>query len=611
MRDQRTPECCPSPSSPRSRVSGIRGGAFFFLLLAGGLLVTLGDRVQRAASQEPITKGANPETQSALPGSTAFASLAKTNGKIAFTNTRDGNVEIYVMNSDGSAQTRLTNNIAFDGDPAWSPDGAKLVFTSTRDGNEEIYLMNADGTGQTRLTNNSASQYNSDRSPAWSPDGVEIAFASNRDGGDFDIFVMNVDGSGQRSLTGGSSADFQDPDWSPDGRKIACSNAVIQDGVRGLYGVLVMNANGTNQTRLSLPGNIDITPRWSPDGTRLVFASTRIGDLGPFQVYSMTSSGTNQTRLTNNTGENSRPAWSADGTKLTFQSTLRFSFDVYTMNAGGGNETQLTFTFAQEAQPAWQPLSAVPFNPIDDPQLFVRRLYLDFLNREPDPEGFAYWTNQITSCGLDQVCISRRRVAVAAAFFIEQEFQQTGFFIYRVYQASLCRRPTFAEFVIDRDTFSNSASLEANKQSFAQSFVQRAEFIQKFPLVMTRDAFIDALIASVQNCSGPNLASQRPQMIGEYNSSTNQTTSRARVLRVVVDNADFFDAEYNKGFVLAEYFGFLRRDPDQAGYDFWLDVLNNQVPGNYLSLVCGFITSEEYQKRFGTTVTRTNGACGP
>lgn len=611
MRDQRTLECCPVSSSQTQRLK-THGNALVIMLMVIAFLVTRGDSLQPTAAQEKTDQESTVRpTQSAPNANTIGVSLAKINGKIAFTNNRDGNVEIYVMNSDGSAQTRLTNNVAFDGDPAWSPDGTKVVFTSTRDGNEEIYVMNANGTGQTRLTSNLAAQFNLDRSPVWSPDGAQIAFASNRDAGDFDIFVMNVDGSGQRNLTSGPSADFQDPDWSPDGRKIACSHAVIQNGVRGLYGVLVMNADGSNQTRVSLPGNIDITPRWSPDGNKLVFASTRVGNLGTFQVYSMTSSGANQSRLTNNTGENSRPGWSPDGTKLTFQSTLRFSFDVYTMNAGGGAETQLTFTLAQEAQPVWQPLSAVPFNPIDDPQLFVRRLYLDFLNREPEPEGFAYWTNQITSCGLDQVCISHRRVAVAAAFFIEQEFQQTGFFIYRIYQASLCRRPTFAEYTLDRNAFSASANLEANKQSFAESFVQRAEFIQRFPLTMTRDPFIDSLIASVQGCSGPDLSSQRGQLVAQYNSSANQTISRARVLRLVVDNASFIDAEYNKGFVLAEYFGFLRRDPDQGGYDFWLDVLNNRVPGNYLSLVCGFVTSEEYQKRFGTVVTRTNAECAP
>ena len=100
-------------------------------------------------------------------------------GKIAFRSDRDGNGEIYVMNADGTNQTRLTNNSAEDIWPSWSPDGTKIAFMSDRDGNGEIYVMNADGTNQTRLTNNSATEY----CPSWSPDGTKIVFMSNRDGG--------------------------------------------------------------------------------------------------------------------------------------------------------------------------------------------------------------------------------------------------------------------------------------------------------------------------------------------------------------------------------------------------------------------------------------------
>jgi Tol biopolymer transport system component len=461
------------------------------------------------------------------------------NGKIAFTSNRDRNVEIYVMNSDGSGQTRLTDNLDFDGDPAWSPDGTRIVFTSTRDGNEEIYVMNANGTNQTRLTNNAFL----DRTPAWSPDGAEIVFASNRDGTTFEIFAMNANGTLPKNISvSGGLADFQDPDWSPDGSKIACSQAIVQNGVLGPYGVLVMNADGSNQIRLSADGNVDITPRWSPNGSKIVFASNRAGNLGSFEIFTMSPNGSNQLRLINNINENSRPAWSPDGTMITFQSDRRFNFDVFIMNADGGNQNSIAASIFDEAQPVWQPVSATPFNPIDDPELFVRRQYLDFLDREPDPGGLAYWASQITQCGSDQSCINRKRVDVAAAFFIEQEFQQTGFFVDRVYRGALCRRPTFVEFTADRAGLIAGAGLEANKTAFLQAFV---------------------------------------------------------------------DAEFNSGFVLSQYFGFLRRDPDQAGFDFWLNVLNNNVPGNFRSMVCAFITSAEYQRRFGTAITHSNSECGP
>src|SRR5215208_2000204 len=137
----------------------------------------------------------------------AFATVPGEDGtKLAFTSDRDVNREIYVMNAqDGSNQTSLTKNPAFDFDPSWSPDGTKLAFTSDRDGNTEVYVMNAqDGSNQTRLTDNGAS----DSLISWSPDGTKLAFTSNRDG-NWEIYVMNAqDGSNQTNLTMNPAFDF-------------------------------------------------------------------------------------------------------------------------------------------------------------------------------------------------------------------------------------------------------------------------------------------------------------------------------------------------------------------------------------------------------------------
>ena len=124
-------------------------------------------------------------------------------GRIGFISDRDGDPEIYVMNSDGSSVTQLTHNEAYEGTPAWSQDGRRIVFTSYRDGNAEIYVMNSDGSGVTRLTRNEAM----DDRPHWAPDGRHIAFMSNRDG-DAEIYVMNSDGSGVRQLTHNEAEDF-------------------------------------------------------------------------------------------------------------------------------------------------------------------------------------------------------------------------------------------------------------------------------------------------------------------------------------------------------------------------------------------------------------------
>ena len=129
--------------------------------------------------------------------------------KIAFTSDRDGNWEIYVMNADGSEQKRLTNNLGFDLDPCWSPDGKKMAFASKREGNYEIYVMNVDGSEQKRLTKNPGY----DGYPVWSPDGKKIAFMSDRDGNE-EIYFMNADGNEQRNLTNNPADDVY-LSWSP------------------------------------------------------------------------------------------------------------------------------------------------------------------------------------------------------------------------------------------------------------------------------------------------------------------------------------------------------------------------------------------------------------
>jgi len=253
------------------------------------------------------------------------------------------------------------------------------------------------------------------------------------------------------------------------------------------------------------------------------------------------------------------------------------------------------------------PVRKLGSNPIDDPQIFVAEHYWDFLEREADSGGWDYWVQQILTCTADDaVCLNLKRINVSAAFFFEPEFQQTGSFVYRIYKASLGRGPTMDEFMEDRVQVIAGPNLETNKEALANAWVEREEFLERYPLTLSGPEFIDRLLKAVAENSGVDLTSQRGQLIADWNANA----SRARIVRAVADLPSFTKAEYNAAFVLMQYFGYLRRDPDPAGYAFWLNVLNNKEPNNYKGMVCSFITSAEYQLRFGDNIVRSNAECG-
>jgi hypothetical protein len=254
-------------------------------------------------------------------------------GKIAFVSFRDGNQEIYVMNPDGSGETRLTNNAASDLYPAWSRDGSKIAFSSARDGNDNIFVMNSDGTEQTRLTRRFEFH------PTWSPDGSKIAFASLQQN-NWNIYVMNTDGSGQIRLTDPPASD-ENPEWSPDGSKIA-----FESNREGNPGIYAINPDGSGETLLV---SDMVQPSWSPDGSKIAFASNPDSS-----IYVMNADGSGQTRLANNSALNQFPTWSPDGTKIAFASSLDGSeYQIYVMNADGSGQTRLTSNTAYNGLPDW------------------------------------------------------------------------------------------------------------------------------------------------------------------------------------------------------------------------------------------------------------------
>jgi hypothetical protein len=269
---------------------------------------------------------------------------------------------------------------------------------------------------------------------------------------------------------------------------------------------------------------------------------------------------------------------------------------------------------------------------IDDSDFFVNQNYVDFLNRFPDPGGFSFWLGQITPCGGNQACIFNKRVDVSNSFFFELEFQQTGSYVYRLYRASFGNSqpfpdpiidnthpgeenkvPLYSKFKTDRQAVIGGANLAAQQLALATDFAGRAEFISRYPANLTLAQFVDAIVLTIKNDTGADLTSQTAAL--------NALGSRAAVLYRLADdnvgtnpinNRSFIDAEYNRAFVYTQYGGYLRRDSDIAGFLFWLGQVNSgplHDVGKQHSMVCSFITSDEYQFRFGNTATHHNSEC--
>jgi hypothetical protein len=267
-------------------------------------------------------------------------------------------------------------------------------------------------------------------------------------------------------------------------------------------------------------------------------------------------------------------------------------------------------------------------NPVKDASFntdfFVRQHYLDFFNREPDSGGLVFWKNEIDSCATAQ-CREIKHINVSAAFFLSIEFQETGYLVERLYKTAYGNASGLStlggthqlvvpivrlnEFLPDTQQIGQGvvvgvgnwqAQLENNKQTLTAEFVQRARFLTAYPVSMTSAQFVDALNV---NADGPLSPAERDQLVSDL---TGGAKTRAQVLRAVAEDPDLVAAEKNRAFVLAQFFGYLRRNPndspdaDYSGYDFWLGKLN-QFNGNFVNaeMVKAFITSIEYQGRFG------------
>jgi Tol biopolymer transport system component/tetratricopeptide (TPR) repeat protein len=312
-----------------------------------GLLAT----TALASSSREVTMPPNAPLSKRATGASA-ASVSQ----IVFVSDRDGpdpvghlgRHEIYIMNPDGSAQTRLTDTEVPEDSPELSPDGRRIAFAVQVDGGVDVFLMNADGTGRKRLTNMTAMRLGAMR-PAWSPDGRRIAFQSYANP---DVYVINRDGTGLENLTNRPGPDGS-PAWSPDGRRIAFVSA-RGDGA-ALY---VMNADGSNPvllsavTRLKQGGGWWAHPAWSPDGRRIAFVSDHDGNR---EIYTIRSDGTGLVRLTTDAEDDAHPSWSPDGRQIAFHRRVLGHAQIFIMNADGSGQQRLTepSSVAFNGFPSW------------------------------------------------------------------------------------------------------------------------------------------------------------------------------------------------------------------------------------------------------------------
>jgi Calx-beta domain/FG-GAP-like repeat/FG-GAP repeat/Domain of unknown function (DUF4214) len=262
-------------------------------------------------------------------------------------------------------------------------------------------------------------------------------------------------------------------------------------------------------------------------------------------------------------------------------------------------------------------------NAIDDTEVFVRMQYHDFLNREPDPEGLAFWIGQIANCTPKPQCTEVLRINVSAAFFLSIEFQTTGNLVRSFYVAALDRpatnkMPGLVEFERDAQMMQRGVIvgqgnwrqiLNDNRDAFMKDFVTRPEFVGLYPTTDTPTQYVDKLYLHAEVT--PATPAERQAAIDEFIGTTHPALAedagaRGRVLLRVTENQAFAQRETNRSFVQSEYLGYLRRNPNDApdgnfdGYNFWLNKLN-QFNGNYIQaeMVKAFLSSIEYRQRFG------------
>jgi Tol biopolymer transport system component len=270
----------------------------------------------------------------------AWGAFNGADGSIAFSSDRDGNREIYLMNSAGGSQTRFSNDPGVDDRPSWSPDSDLLLWSTDRTGNDEVFQDTPGHTSLENLTNDPAS----DLQPTFTSSiYTPFLFVSNRSGNN-EIYAQNRDGTGLVNLTNNPANDTEP---STNGAKLTFVSD--RDGNKEIYS---MNLDGTNVTRLTNDPATDQAPNLRADGQVVAFESNRDGN---FEIYYVNMPGSGccaATDVSNNPASDREPAWSPSG-KVAFESNRDGNFEIYSMVADGTNQTRLTNSPGADVNPDW------------------------------------------------------------------------------------------------------------------------------------------------------------------------------------------------------------------------------------------------------------------
>ncbi|MDQ3473914.1 MAG: DUF4214 domain-containing protein [Acidobacteriota bacterium] len=469
------------------------------------------------------------------------------------------------------------------------------------------------------------------------PDGKIVlmgdVYDSTKQGGKFGIVRYNADGSLDNSFgTGGKVVTDTFFSWMllrPDGKIVlggglglvrynpdgsldsgfGTNGKVIRElpssGIHSVLqpdGKIVVTNYGNEITRFNENGSVDTSfadngifrtesvyfvnnPNsiaLQPDGKIIAFGSARIGASGSgFAALRLNPNGSPDTSF----GTNGRLITPVGTKGVSYGLAVALQPDGKIL---GGGVTDASDGISDAAIVRYLGDSASG-NAIDDAQFFIRQHYRDFLNREPEPGGFQGWQDILNNCAPgDSRC---DRIEVSAAFFRSPEFQDRGYFTYRFY-STLARVPHYNEFMPDLAKvtgFLTPEQLEANKAAFVNEFMNRPEFQSKYGGLADPTAFVDGLLQSV---GLPNHPARGVWIAG----LTNGQMTRAQLLRGLVESAEVYAKFYNEAFVVMQYFGYLRRDPDILYLD-WIQTMN-QNGGDYRVMINGFVNSNEYRQRF-------------